>query len=104
MYQVHTGIGTFPVFGTAFLLFLKGSSVHILVIPEYVLRAPDYFAGLQSPASLPAGYSCTSTCTDSNHTTKGLFTAACQHHCLQVHTWALALGCLGIQMWLVSFT
>jgi hypothetical protein len=21
-----------------------------------------------------------------------------------VHTWALALGCLGIQMWLVSFT
>jgi hypothetical protein len=96
--RVHTGKGTFPIFGTALISFLKGSSVHILVIPEYILRVPAYFADLPSPAGLPAGDSCTSTCTDPNQTTEGLFTAACQHPCLPVHAGVLALACLGIQM------
>ncbi len=63
------------------------------------LGVPDSFAGLQGPAGLPAGDSCTSTRTDPNHTTEGLFIAACQHPCLPMHTWALALACLGIQIY-----
>ena len=40
----------YMIFGTAFFSFLKGTFVHILVIPVYILRVPDDFAGLLGPA------------------------------------------------------
>jgi hypothetical protein len=40
----------YMIFGTDFLMILKGTSVDILVIYEYILCVPDDFAGLLGPA------------------------------------------------------
>ena len=40
MYQVHTSTSLFQYFGTSFISFLKGTSVHILVFSEYILSCP----------------------------------------------------------------
>ncbi len=95
MYRVHTGIWFFTWFGMAFLSFLNGTSVHIMRSVGYILRVPDYFAGLQGPAGLPAGDSGTAwgACIEPKHTTSGLLNAAwhpCQ--CLPVHEFTT--GCL----------
>jgi hypothetical protein len=98
MYRVHTGTWILV------LHFSRFGRVHACTywwLLSTYLVIPDYFAGLPSPADLPAGDTCTGTHTDPNRTTYGLLTAAqaaCQHLCLPVHDWALVLACLGIQM------
>jgi hypothetical protein len=67
MYLYVPGTYRYMNFGTAFFKFWKGTNVHIRTIAE--VGVPDYFAGLPSPADLPAGDSCTGTLTDPIHTT-----------------------------------
>ncbi len=99
----HVVQGSRCCHGTAFLLFMKSTSVFILNQPEYVLWVPDSIArqGLQGPAGKLASDSGTEPHIEANHTKAlaGLFTAAWQHPCQCLGAWALALAaCWGIQL------
>jgi hypothetical protein len=65
------------------------------------------FLSCWGPIGLLASNSGTCQCIKPNHNKAlaGLFTAAWQHPCQCLHSWALALAaCWGIQLLLVSFT
>ncbi len=93
----------FPWFGTAFLSFLKGTSVYILTISEYILTSSWLFCG---PAE-PSRFACKRFMHQHTYWSKShyrRFINCClSAPCLPVHAWALALAGLGIQMWRVSF-
>ncbi len=79
MHSVHTGTYYFTECCTAFLSFLKGTFVYILVRSEYILKVPDSIARQQGPAGALASDAGTSPRIEPNHSTAGLFTTAFRH-------------------------
>ncbi len=94
--KVHTFQVTYPVHTkytwccTAFLSFLKSSSMYILTLAGYILWVPDSIVHLPGPASLLASDAGTSPHIEPKHTEAlaGLFTAAWQHLCLHARQFA----------------
>jgi hypothetical protein len=91
-----------------FLHFERLHTWYKLTLVKYVLLVPDSIALLPGrPAGLLASDSGTGPHIKANHTKAlaGLFTAAWQHPCQCLSSWALALeACWEIQLWRVCFT
>jgi hypothetical protein len=81
---------------------------YMLTRVAYGFSVPDSIVRpLGSPAGLLVSDSGTGPHIEPNYTKAltGLFTAAWQHPCLCLSTWAQAqAACWGIQLWRVSFT
>jgi hypothetical protein len=78
-----------------FLHFERVHTFYMLTLVEYVLLVPDSIARPPGrPAGLLASDSGTGPRIEPNHTKAlaGLFTAAWQHPCQCLSTWALALA------------
>ncbi len=86
-----------------FLQFERLHTWHMLTLVEYIVLVPDSIARPPGrPAGLLASDSGTSPRIEANHikALAGIFTAAWQHPCQCLSSWALALAaCWEIQLW-----